>query len=286
MSVYPLETFSAGNEMIAYRRAGAGDPVLLIHGNLCSSVHWIPTLEKLSKTHDVIVPDMRGFGESTYANKIETLRDLALDLEKLVDGLGIGPFKVAGWSTGGGVAMEMAADLERITGLVLIDSVPPTGYLMYKKDENRKPIYSQPITTYEEMEADPVQVQIPLKALRTGNKAIMRRVFENSIYNIVIPPEEEYEANISATMLQRNLLEIDYALLTFDMVKSGRLDKIKCPIHMIHGAKDKLIPLEWALKAKDLLGDRATLHVFENAGHSVLTDDPDAFFAALAEALK
>jgi pimeloyl-ACP methyl ester carboxylesterase len=47
-----------------YLTAGKGDPVLLLHGYAQTSHMWRPLIAELAKTHTVIAPDLRGFGES------------------------------------------------------------------------------------------------------------------------------------------------------------------------------------------------------------------------------
>jgi pimeloyl-ACP methyl ester carboxylesterase len=45
-----------------YLAAGAGDPVILLHGYAHTSHLWRPLIAELAKTHSVIAPDQRGFG--------------------------------------------------------------------------------------------------------------------------------------------------------------------------------------------------------------------------------
>jgi alpha/beta hydrolase fold len=47
-----------------YLSAGQGDPVLLLHGYAQTSHMWRPLIAELARTHRVIAPDLRGFGES------------------------------------------------------------------------------------------------------------------------------------------------------------------------------------------------------------------------------
>ena len=47
--------------------AGRGDPVILMHGYAQNSHMWRPTMRELAKTHLVVAPDLRGFGDTTKA---------------------------------------------------------------------------------------------------------------------------------------------------------------------------------------------------------------------------
>lgn len=51
-----------------YMIAGTGDPVILLHGYAENSHMWRPLIPELAKTHTVIAPDLRGFGQSEKPN--------------------------------------------------------------------------------------------------------------------------------------------------------------------------------------------------------------------------
>jgi alpha-beta hydrolase superfamily lysophospholipase len=50
-----------------YLVAGKGDPVILMHGYAQNSRMWLPTIRELAKTHLVVAPDLRGFGDTAKA---------------------------------------------------------------------------------------------------------------------------------------------------------------------------------------------------------------------------
>ena len=295
MKDYPVHFVSLSNdETLAYRTAGSGPTVLLIHGNMSSSVHWQTTMEALESEFTIYAPDLRGFGDSTYNAPFDSLHDLALEVEEFMDLVGIGKCAVAGWSTGGGVALELAADRpEQVTAVVLVDSVPPTGYPIFRKNALGQPIPGALLKTKEEIAADPVQVVPALTAYATGNRETMRAIWNAAIYNLHVPPAEDYEKYLDAIMAQRNLVDVDYSLLTFNMTDkptgaapgSGRLAQVKGPVTILHGVLDLVVPLAWGESTLALLGDRATMVKFETSGHSPITDVPDDFFAALKEGL-
>ena len=255
MKQYEVKQISIGNETLSYRAGGAGETVVLIHGNMSSSVHWQTTMEYLEGRYHVVAPDMRGFGDSTYLGRFDSLRELAQDLERFLDEAGIDTCTLVGWSTGGGVALEMAADLpKRIKKAILVESVPPTGYPMFKKDATGQPILTELLKTKEEIESDPVQVAPVLAAYASGNREMMRAIWNAVIYNMAQPPAADYEQYLDAMLKQKNLVDIDYSLLTFNMTSeptgsaegSGRLGQIQCPVTLIHGKLDLVVPYAWA----------------------------------------
>lgn len=117
----------------AYYRAGEGNAkkLLLLHGNVSSSVFYLPLFPELSKSFDVVAPDLRCFGESdrSVIDATRGLRDWSEDIDAFVTALGWDSFAFAGWSMGGGVAMQYAIDhCEKLTGLILIAPLSPFGF--------------------------------------------------------------------------------------------------------------------------------------------------------------
>lgn len=294
MRQYELKRLSIGKETLAYRTCGAGDNVVLIHGNMSSSVHWQTTMEHLEGKYRVFAPDIRGFGDSSYNQRFDSLHELAVDLELFLDEAGIDTCSLVGWSTGGGVVLEMAADLpDRIKKAILVESVPPTGYPMFKKDSSGQPILSELLKNKEEIAVDPVQVAPVLDAYATGNREMMRMIWNAVIYNRVQPPAGDYEQYLDAMMKQRNLVDIDYSLLTFNITDkptgsapgSNRISKIQCPVTMIHGKLDLVVPYGWAVEAQKSILD-AKLITLDSTGHSPITDDPELFYKTLIDNLR
>src|SRR5262249_19598690 len=84
---------------------------------------WDEILPLLEDTFDVIVPDLRGFGESTLGPSSPTIEDYASDIVGLLDDLGIQKTAIAGHSMGGYVALAFARLFpERLSGLGLVSS--------------------------------------------------------------------------------------------------------------------------------------------------------------------
>ena len=107
-------------------------PVVLIHGNVSSSVFWEPLMQALSADHHVIAPDLRGFGttEALPIDATRGMRDFSDDLHALLNALDIsGPVFLLGWSAGAGVCMQFTIDHPtQVAGLVLDSPVSPYGY--------------------------------------------------------------------------------------------------------------------------------------------------------------
>ena len=93
-------------DRVAYREAGAGEALLLIHGMAGSSATWRAVLPQLSKKYRVVAPDLFGHGESAKPRGDYSLGAFAVSLRDLLDELGITRATVVGQSLGGGVAMQ------------------------------------------------------------------------------------------------------------------------------------------------------------------------------------
>jgi len=113
-----------GDIELAYRIAGRGRPVILVHGLACGQRMWFHQRRRLSGRHTVITYDQRGHGQSEAPDDARRYSGahLARDLAGIVDALGYDEIAVVGFSLGGGPALALAAARpERITHLVLAD---------------------------------------------------------------------------------------------------------------------------------------------------------------------
>jgi pimeloyl-ACP methyl ester carboxylesterase len=94
---------------VAYRRAGAGAPLVLLHGGLSDGRSWAPQLESLAHEYDVLAWDAPGCGGSTDPTADLRLADYADAVAALIRAAGIGPVHLAGHSFGAGLAIEVYA---------------------------------------------------------------------------------------------------------------------------------------------------------------------------------
>lgn len=280
MKHYPVKScLLSFGETMAYRESGCGETLLLLHGNMSSSVHFQTLMENLENKYHVVAIDLMGFGDSDYQKKRLHLQDYAKDVAEFLQKLNITSCSVLGWSTGGGIALELAAILpDVIKRVFLLASVGLQGFKMYHKDPSKNAAL---MSEYEDIANDPIQVVPVLEAYRTGNKALLKYICDATLYNLNQPSEEEYDAYLEAILKQRNLVDIDYALVHFNMTHSsngvneatGRIDLVKCPVVLIHGDKDLVVHIQESINTKELLKEQANLHIIEGSGHSVVSDD-------------
>ena len=120
-----MRTIEVNGRDLAYREAGAGQPVVLLHAFPLTGELWRPQLEGLSAQMRVIAPDLAGFGGSTAPDEpgAYSVDGWARDVAALLDELGIGRAIVGGLSMGGYAAMAFARLFpERVQALILADT--------------------------------------------------------------------------------------------------------------------------------------------------------------------
>jgi pimeloyl-ACP methyl ester carboxylesterase len=109
---------------IAWREAGKGPPVLLIHGVGLNADAWEPQIVTLSGRRRVIAVDMPGHGQSDLLPEGARLDDYVAAIAGFIDALGISPLPVVGHSMGAMIALGLALDHPRkITVLVTLNAV-------------------------------------------------------------------------------------------------------------------------------------------------------------------
>ena len=122
--------FSNGKVKIFYRMGGKGYPLLLLHGYPQNHYMWYLTAPELMKRFTIIIPDLRGYGQSSAPKRASShnkysKKMMAKDLIKLMDYLNFKNFFVVGHDRGGRVAHRLARDnRDRIDRLMVIDICP------------------------------------------------------------------------------------------------------------------------------------------------------------------
>src|SRR5215210_6315330 len=108
---------------MAYTDAGAGDPVVRIHGYPFNRSLWNQQVAALSSTYRVITPDLRGFGETAPSEGPATMSLMAQDVDHMMDHLEIPQAVIGGLSMGGYVALAFPKQFpSRVRALILADT--------------------------------------------------------------------------------------------------------------------------------------------------------------------
>ncbi|TDT57253.1 alpha/beta fold hydrolase [Fonticella tunisiensis] len=280
----------SNGETLGYREAGEGDrTLLLIHGNMSSSLNWDIFMENMPENFRMYAVDLRGFGASTYNKPIETIKDLSDDIKLFADALGLKEIIAAGWSAGGTVAMQLASDYpELIKKLILIDSSSIKGYPVFKRNLLNRPMQGQYVKTKAEM----TRLLSYLKStFEKKNVADIKKICDSEIYTIKKPDESRYDKYAEEITKQRNIVDFNYGLSIFNISHvnngvvngTGEVDRITMPVLVVQGDKDKLVTMDMAREIKDGIGDNAELVILKDSGHVPFVDNPEDLIKAVVE---
>lgn len=273
---------SIGREEIAYLDEGQGEVVLMVHGNMSSSVHYEPLITRLKDKYRCVALDLRGFGDSSYNNRFDTLEELADDVALFMDALELGQVYLVGWSNGGGVSLKLCAKYpEKVKKFFDIEGAGLKGYPLYQKENYVST--GKPYACKEDMALDPLQVAPAIACFEKGDFATMTAIWDATIYTVNKPTREQNELWMTETLKQRNLVDLDWALATLNMSDEytpygkgdGTIHNIKCPVALTMAEKDIVVPDYMVMDNYNALGSLATLLPYENCGHSPMVDCPD-----------
>src|SRR5215211_1017635 len=236
-----METVNVNGIHLAFERHGKGTPLVLIHGFPLDHHMWDELVPLLEETFDVILPDLRGFGDSTTVDSPYSMDDYAADLAGLLDQLDIRKAAIVGHSMGGYVALAFARLYpDRVNGLGLISSQvladPPErkeGRYKSAADVSANGIGSVVETMTPKFTAD--------ESLQSYARASMER--------------QQPAAYIGALKAMAERVDSTPLLSSFDD-----------PVVIVHGDSDSLIPIDRAREVKVAL-PQAHLVEIPGAGH-------------------
>lgn len=110
---------------------GGGPTIVLVHGNVSSSLFFQPLMLALPPAVRALAIDLRGFGDSETipVDATRGLRDFSDDVASVLDELGTGAVHVVGWSMGAGVVLQLLLDRPDLVRSVTLESpVSPYGF--------------------------------------------------------------------------------------------------------------------------------------------------------------
>lgn len=273
----------SNGETIAYREKMGGEEILiLVHGNMTSSKHWDVLIEKMDKRFTIYAPDLRGFGQSSYAKRAQHIKDFSNDLKLWIDALNVKDFTLMGWSTGGAVSMQLCADYPGLCKkLILLASASTRGYAFFDTNPDGTPNFSKRLLTLEEVENDTGKTLAMQSLYDTKNREGLKAVWNALIYTHTQPSVEQYDAYLDDMLTQRNLADVYHALNTFNIsaldneVSKGHNEvaKIQIPTLILYGERDFVVVESMTNEIIEDFEGRAKVRKLIGCGHSALIDD-------------
>jgi 3-oxoadipate enol-lactonase len=250
-----MKTVSVNGVHLGYARHGNGKPLLLVHGYPLDHTSWKEVASLLGNDFDLILPDLRGFGESTTVETPYKMSDMADDLAGLLDHLGIEKTAIAGHSMGGYVALAFAKKYpQRVSGLGLVSS-----QAVADAPEGKEKRYKTAQDVVDKGVGVVVEGMTTKFSTDAGIQAFARGVMERQKPSAVIGALKAMAEREDSTSI----------LSSFDF-----------PVVLIHGDADMLVPHERAREIKDALPS-SQITVMPGAGHLPMLEFPQETASAL-----
>jgi len=250
-----MEKLKVNNIDLAYTRQGTGKPLLLLHGYPLDHHIWDKVTPLLENTFDLILPDLRGFGESNTVDTPYTLDDFVSDLIGLLNHLGIEKTAVVGHSMGGYTALAFARlHPQRLTGLGMVSS-----QALADPPERKEGRYK----TAQDVSDKGIQWVVDTMTTKLSPNAEIQKWARESMGG------QQPAAYIGALKAMAERQDASALLSTF-----------KFPVVIIHGDADELIPVDRAREMKSAV-PQAQLIELKGAGHLPMLEEPEATAKAL-----
>jgi len=259
---------------IYYEDHGEGQPILLVHGWMCSSKFWQKNVPELANTFRIVTVDLRGHGNSAKALTGQTIRQYACDVREVIERLGLRETVLVGWSLGGPVVLSYYQQYGRDTrlkALGLVDSAPfPFSPAGWNSHALRNYNYDGMNATFANLTANPRQFAI----------GFTNRMFKQK------PSDADVDWVVAELMKTPTwIAEAVYSdFLMSDYAKS--LPAIKVPV-IVFSADSGVFPNGIAMgEAICSQVPQGTFIPFEDAGHILFYEQPQKFNAALTDFVK
>ena len=254
-----MPIIKAGNINLNYEIYGEGEPLLLIMGFGMPGVAWLPSLPFFSGFKSIYF-DNRGTGLSDKPEGPYTVEDMADDASNLLSALGIARAKVFGVSMGGMIAQElMLRHPEQVVKTVLACTMPGGPQTKMAGPE----VIEMLMTGSKLMTTDPE------KGFDIMMPALIPAEF------LAAHPELKPMMVAGAKMMPPTPVETaDRAMAGISTFNAyDRLAQIKCPVMIVHGDRDVLVPPENAQLIKSKI-PHAEMYIIAGGGHAFQAVDP------------
>jgi pimeloyl-ACP methyl ester carboxylesterase len=256
----------------AFRVAGTGPAILLIHGIGDNSTTWEKVQSKLAQRFTVIAPDLLGHGKSDKPRADYSVAAYANGMRDLLSVLDIERVTVVGHSLGGGVAMQFAYQFPQLVErLILVGAGGVT------KDVNvALRIASVPMGS-EALAVLRLPLVLPAIQLigRVGGVLFGSTGVGRDLPDVVRILADLPEPTASSAFARTLRAVVDWRGQVVTMLDRCYLTE-SVPVQLIWGSRDSVIPVEHARMAHAAMPG-SQLEVFEGSGHFPFHDDPDRF---------
>lgn len=258
------KSISLNNRVITYKVAGAGHPVILLHGFGEDSNVWQNQVELLEKDYHLVIPDIPGSGASELTDDV-SMEGIAAIVKLIADEEEFEDFVLIGHSMGGYATMAFVEKYaSMLKGFGLFHSSA------YADTEEKKSTRRKGIEFIKEH----------------GAAAFL----ETSTPNLFSEKTKESNPDL-VTIFMQQLPEFSKAALIeyYEAMiarpdRTAVLSQTKLPVLFIIGEHDKAVPFEDSLKQSSLPAI-SFVTILNNAGHMGMLEEPEKSNQALLEFL-
>ncbi len=271
MSFDRLRRVKVGELEVAFREAGSGEPLLLVHGWPLASLTWRKVVPGLEAGARCIALDLLGAGESL----VDPDRELGLAAQSqllagFVDALGLDRVTLIGHDSGGSVARGFAvAHPGRVGRLVLADTEVP----------GHRPLL---VTLIQGLSRLPGATALLGSAFRSRTLARSPLGLRSCFANLNAFDFDEFFANLIAPNAREQALACNRKfMLDFDFGEvdavGQRYDALRMPKCLIWGEQDRFFPLAQGRRLAGMLPEPTRFESVPGAGLFVHEEQPDAW---------
>jgi pimeloyl-ACP methyl ester carboxylesterase len=256
---------------LAFDRRGTGDPLVLLHGIGSRRQAFAPVLEALAAEFEVFAVDMPGFGASPAPDPpITSIPDLTSRVQAWMSEQGLEGAHVAGNSTGGGVALELA-DRDAVASAC---GLAPIGFW-----SARERAFCQASVRNTRALSRAIRPIAPALAAHAATRTLTAAQLFARPWRLA-PGElvADLDALIGATAFD----EVNAAFTGY-LAPATAADRV--PVTIAWGAKDRLLLPRQLERARRRL-PRARHVLIPGAGHLMMADEPEAVAAVIAAATR
>jgi pimeloyl-ACP methyl ester carboxylesterase len=262
------------------RETGDGPPVVLLHGWPHRFGMWDPVVEALSGDHRVLVPDLRGFGDSTDSPPGHGKHSLAADVIALLDHEDIGRATIVGHDWGGWIAWLLALERpDRVTRFAAIDVPAPYGRGLSVMRLPMQLVYG----SYQAAIATPLIGRRLVQSRRAVSHLVSRGAGDRGLPGFA---REGYATDTARTEVADASVQLYRSFLLSELprlVGGGYAPRdLRVPGLALMGAESPILRLAGTPRPTAQL----RVEVIEGAGHFLVDEAPEAVTQLLGEHLR
>jgi pimeloyl-ACP methyl ester carboxylesterase len=262
----------------AFRTAGSGPAILLIHGIGDNSTTWSTVQSKLAQRFTVIAPDLLGHGRSDKPRADYSVAAYANGMRDLLSVLDIDRVTVVGHSLGGGVAMQFAYQFPQLVErLILVGAGGVTKDVNIALRVASLPMGSEALALLRlPLVLPAMQVVGRVAGTMFGSTGLGRDLPD--VLRILADLPEPTASSAFARTLRA---VVDWRGQVVTMLDRCYLTQ-SVPVQLIWGSADSVIPVSHAQMAHAAMPG-SQLEIFDGSGHFPFHDDPDRFVEVLEQ---